>query len=209
MSGLANELLKMCSDVCFDMYAAEKIIQRVELNQEIIDTQRPNSRTSYLSVATQSANVEMVRLLLQKGANPNFVLYGDKPLWRENPFWDLQYCLFGESAEDSEVGLQMAQIMLDYGANPAIVLEEEDLFSYVYFAVFNNDDTLEQWEYRSRFFILLIAYGGFCNYCTPKIVKEFDKTNMGQYRFRFVACSDGYQITGEIVDYNDEVVAEL
>ncbi len=209
MNDIINKLLEMCSDVDFDPCAAEEIVRSINLNQEVPDPTYPKLKTSFLMVATNNANINMVRLLLQHGADPNFILNEDKPLEHENPFWDLQYNLFGESAEDNEVGLQMAQLMLDYGANPAIELDDEDLFSYVCFAVFNDDYSTELWEYRSRFFILLIAYGGSNDYCKPEIIKEFDKSDIKQYHFLCVPCGDGYHVTGEIVDRNYEVVAKV
>lgn len=209
MDTLNSRLLKLCSDLYFDVEEARLLIDKLNLNIELVDTIHPNSRTTFLMEATRHANIEMVRLLLQNGADPNFILYADKPLWRENPFWDLQYNDFGETEEENEVGLKMAQLMLEHGANPNITLDDEDLFSYVCFAVFNDDDTPELWEYRSRFFILLIAYGGSNSYCNPKIILNFDKSNMKQYRFCCVPCGDGYHLTGEIIDRNHEVVATV
>lgn len=209
MDDLNGKLLKMCTDSDFNKDQAIEIIQSVELNQELVDPNSTQSRTSFLAVAIQHANLIMVKLLLEHGADPNFIIYEDKPLWRENPFWDLQYNDFGETAEENEVGLQMAQLMLEHGANPNLVLDDEDLFSYVCFAVFNDDDTLELQEYRSRFFILLIAYGGKNDYCKPQIIKEFDKSNMAQYSFLLVPAGDGYHLRGEILDQNYEVIARI
>ena len=78
----------------------------------------------------------------------------------------------------------------------------ESLFEYVTFAVFNDFD----W-YRCRFLILLVAYGAKCDYCTPKIVGEFDKSNMKKYGFKFVPAGNGF--TGEITDENKNVIAYI
>lgn len=207
MDILNNRLLELCSDPCFDKEEARLLAGKLNLNIELANPRYSNSRTTFLMEATRYANIEMVHLLLQNGADPNFILHADKPLWRENPFWDLQYNDFGETEEENEVGLKMAQLMLEYGANPNITLDDGDLFSYVCFAVFNDDDTAELWEYRSRFFILLIAYGGSSSYCNPRIILNFDKSNMKQYHFCYVPCSDRYHLTGEIIDPNHNVVA--
>lgn len=204
-----KELLSMCADLQFDAVKAAEIAKHIELNQEFPDPGYPSLRTSFLAVARFHANIEMVRILLQCGADPNFILYADKPLYCETPFWDLQYNDYGETEEENEVGLQMAQLMLDYGANPNIVLDDDDLFSYVCSAIFNDDYDTDFFQYHSRFFILLVAYGGSSNYCQPDILKPFDRSNMAQYRFRFVPCGDGYHLTGEIVDENLEVVAKI
>lgn len=208
MTDLEEKLLVMCTDNNFCKEIAIELIKNVNLNQELPDIDYPESRTSFLTVAVQNKNIDMLRILLESGANPNFVLYEDKPNYRENPFWDLQYNGWGETAEEDEIGLEMAQLMLDYGANPNIFVEDEDLFSWVCCAVF-NDDYDDLWEYRSRFFILLIAYGGKNDYCKPKIYKEFDKANMSQYKFNLVLCADKYHFTGEIVDEKYDVVAEI
>ena len=133
MDILNNRLLELCSDLCFDKEEAKLLVGKLNLNAELAEPTHPNSRTTFLMEATRHANIEMVRLLLQNGADPNFILYADKPLWRENPFWDLQYNDFGETEEENDVGLEMAQLMLEYGANPNITLDDEDLFSYVAF----------------------------------------------------------------------------
>ncbi|MBE6995395.1 MAG: ankyrin repeat domain-containing protein [Ruminococcaceae bacterium] len=205
-----NKLLDLCSDLWFDAEEAKTLVRNLNLNIEIVDPNCPNSRTTFLTQAARHANIKMVRLLLENSADPNLVLYADKPLWRENPFWDLQYNDFGETEAENEVGLKMAQLMLEYGANPNITIDEdEDLFSYVCFAVFNDDDTPDLWEYRSRFLILLIAYGGSTSEYSPQIISDFDKSNMEQYRFRCVPCDDGYHRTGEVVDQNCNVVAKV
>ena len=86
---------------------------------------------------------------------------------------------------------------------------DEELFSYVLNAVFNDFDEGRLLEYRSRFLILLIAYGGHNRYCKPEILISFDKTNMEQYDFAFVKCPDNYHLTGEILDAEYNVVATV
>lgn len=209
LGNMEKELLSMCADLQFDVVKATELAKLIELNQEFPDPGYPSLRTSFLAVARFHANIEMVRILLQCGADPNFILYADEPLHRETPFWDLQYNDYGETEAENEVGLQMAQLMLDYGADPNIVLDDDVLFSYVCSAIFNDNDEIGLLRYRSRFFILLVAYGGRSEYCQPDILKPFDKSNMAQYQFRFVPCGDGYHLTGEIVDGNFEVVAKI
>ena len=80
MDILINKLLELCSDPLFEKGEATALIRNINLNKEIVDTQHPNSRTTFLMKATRNANLEMVRLLLENGADPNFILYEDKPL---------------------------------------------------------------------------------------------------------------------------------
>lgn len=202
-----KSLFRLCSDVNFDKETALSLIKAVDINKELVEDERYlNIKSTFLSRASAYANIEMVRLLLENGADPNFILCADKPLYQENPFWDMQYPVSDDAAEN-ETGLQIAQLMLEYWADPGIIIDEEDLFSYVLSAVFNDDDHKVLCEYRSRFLILLIAYGGANSYCKPEIIKEFDKSNMAQYRFNFVPADDGHHLTGEITDGNGEVFA--
>ena len=204
-----KSLFSLCADENFDKETALSLIKAVDINKELVEDERyPGITTTFLSQAAMHINIEMVRLLLENGADPNFILCAGKPLHQGNPFWDMQYPV-SYNASENETGLQIAQLMLDYGASPAIELEGEDLFSYVLYAVFNDDDYETLREYRSRFRILLVAYGGENDYCHPEILKEFDKSNMSQYRFNFIPVGDGYHLTGEITDGNGEVVARV
>lgn len=201
-----KSLFRLCSDVNFDKETALSLIKAVDINKELVEDERYlNIKSTFLSRASAYANIEMVRLLLENGADPNFILCADKPLYQENPFWDMQYPVSDDAAEN-ETGLQIAQLMLDYGASPAIELEGEDLFSYVVFGVF-NDDRDTSWEYLCRFLIMLVAYGASNDYCHPEILKKFDKSYMAQYRLNLVPVGDGYHLTGEITDGNGEVIA--
>ena len=203
-----KSLFRLCSDVNFDKETALSLIKAVDINKELVEDERYlNIKSTFLSRASAYANIEMVRLLLENGANPNLIHYEDTPALQENIFWDMQYHLSDDIDEENEIGLQIAQLMLEYGADPGIVIDEEDLFSYVLSAVFNDDGHKVLCEYRSRFLILLIAYGGANSYCKPEIIKEFDKSNMAQYRFNFVPADDGHHLTGEITDGNGEVFA--
>lgn len=206
MNKKEKALFRLCAAENFDKETAQKLIDETDISKELIEDERyPGITTTFLSQAAMHINIEMVRLLLENGADPNFILCADKPLYQENPFWDMQYPVSDDAAEN-ETGLQIAQLMLEYGADPGIVIDEEDLFSYVLFAVFDDDHEVLR-EYRRRFLILLIAYGGSNNYCKPEIIKEFDKSNMAQYRFKLVPTGNRYRLTGEIIDGNGEVFA--
>jgi ankyrin repeat protein len=49
---------------------------------------------------------------------------------------------------------------------------------------------------------LLLENGASTDYCTPRIVRSFDKSDMGQYRFYFVPEGNG-GYSGVIRDRND------
>lgn len=217
-----KELYYMCQDNNFSVVRAEELINELDVNEPFNSPQYGKFLTTFLNEACMYTNLKMARLLLEKGADPNYVLYADRPGWHENPFWDLQYNVYGddfyeESEENKKIAdaadednLEIARLCLEHGADPCLKLEGEDLFSYVLYAVVGDGDDFRMLEYRSRFLILLIAYGGRNEYYKPQILKPFDKNNMKQYEFvRF--SSSGYSLISvdEIVDEHFEVVARI
>ena len=207
-----KRLFELCRNEEFDILEAKTLISQIDVNGIILDpTWTWERKTTFLLEASSNSNLKMVKLLLEHGADPNMICDD------ENPLWDLQYNDYSDEIYEKEeekartsdeTRLKIANLLLEYGANPCMIVEDEDLFSYVLYAVF-NDDPGHLLDYRSRFFILLIAYGGKNNYCNPKIIKPFDKSNMLQYEFIHVPVGDGYYLTGEIVDANYEVVAKI
>lgn len=209
MYDIINELFKMCKDANFDKDSAIEIIRKVDLNKDYDYSKSSNLTETFLTEACTYANIEMVKLLLENGADPNYIICEDRYLYQDNAFWDMQYYISDEP-EEYEMGLEIAQLMLEYGASPSVTVSGEDLFSYVCDMVFNDDHSDDlQLEYRQRFFILLIAYGGSNEYCKPQIIGEFDKTNMAQYHFDYVLCDDYYHLTGEICDKAGNVIATV
>ena len=206
MSDPMDLILKLddhCTGGTVDLAHAAAIAKQLDLNEPYAvsddsDGDMPDQHT-FLGRAVDLCNIDMVELLLECGADPNFTNEE-----KDIVLWDLQY--FEE--EDRECRLKIAQMLLEHGADPCIVSDGEDLFSYVLYAVF-NDSYDEIWEYRSRFFILLVAYGGKCDRCEPKIIKPFDKSHMQQYRFGFLQHEDGYHLTGCIYDQNGDAVAYI
>lgn len=194
-----NKLLKMCSDLDFSIEDAENLFKQVNINKPFYD--KYGFLTTFLNEAIDEENLKMVEVLLKNGADPNLIFDGVAVLW------DLQYTAYPDEefslskiADNSDENrLKIAQILLNYGANPNIVIDKESLFSYVHYVVFNDEDTQRQSAYRTRFFILLIAYGGCEKWCKPKIIKKFDKSKMSSYHL------NGFKI----LDENDEVIAEI
>ena len=217
-----KELYYMCQDKDFSIMRAEELINEIDLNKPFNDPQWDKSLTTFLNEACKYTNLKMAKLLLEKGADPNYVLYADRPGWRENPFWDLQYNVYTDAFYEKndenkmisdaadEDNLEIARLCLEHGADPCLKLESEDLFSYVLYALVEDDDDFRMLEYRSRFLILLVAYGGKNEYYKPQILKPFDKNNMKQYAFvRFPGSRYNLVSVDEIVDENYEIVARI
>ena len=194
---ILSELDKMCRQKNADIKKAEALMKQIDVNTEYVD---PGwSRTiTLLQAAAESANLEMAELLLNNNADPDFVFS------KQCVLWDLQYD-DGKTIEENENRLKIAQLLLEYGADPHIDPEKtgEGLFDYVVFEVFNDDCA---WGYRARFLILLVAYGASSDYCSPRIVGSFDKKNMESYRFYLVA-SGKHGYSGVISDKDNAIVA--
>lgn len=199
-----RELEKMCQDCNFNKSKALELIAKTDVNQEFERSKELGFSypTTLQAEAIDNCNIEMLKLLLDNGADPNFIYDNTSELW------GLQYD-GGESVEKDEIRLQMAQMLLEYGANPNMNPENEpeDLFQWVLFEMFEGPyDYL--WKYRSRFFILLVAFGGKTSYCIPQIVREFDKKEMKQYSFHHICHEDG-KYSGIICDKNNETIAYI
>ena len=205
MDNAAQNLYEMCESNVFNIEEAQSLIAKIDLNKTY-------SETCFLHVAVANQNIKMVELLLQNGADPNLIVNSECALW------DLQYNVYSkqeyeknpESALQADrLNLKIAQVLLEYGADTNIAPEGEGLFSYVLHKVFNDFDSIRLSEYRTSFFILLIAYGGQDKYCKPEIIVPFDKSKMAQYIFSYVKSPDNYHLRGEISDTNHNIVARI
>ena len=96
MTEIINELYLMCQDNDFSMSRAMELVCGMDVNQPFDDPKYKGNLTTFLSAACLHTNLRMAKLLLENGADPNYILYADRPGWQENPFWDLQYCVYSE-----------------------------------------------------------------------------------------------------------------
>ena len=199
---MISKLEDMCHDLNFNKIDAVDLIKQVNINQEFESVKFCFSHpTTLLAEAIENYNIQMLSLLLENGADPNQIYASE-----ESELWNLQYNN-GETEAENEIRLKMAQMLLEYGANPNMnpSNEHEDLFEWVWYEVCNNPYS-DSWKYMSRFFILLIAYGGKTKNWSPKILKAFDKSNMGKYRFWLLKeKTDDY--CAKIVDDKDNIIA--
>ena len=206
-----KELLEMCESGAFDPVRAEELIGQTDVNARF-ESPRFHWETSLLNEAIYNDSVEMTELLLQCGADPNAFVNEEYLLWDLQYPTDIEYgCKDPENADRAdEARLKIAQLLLEYGADPCMKVDGENIFSYVMDAVFNDDEFYPRLlEHRSRFFILLVAYGGHNDYVTPSILKPFDKSKLLAYRFKHIPVGNGYFLTGEILDESGETVAEI
>lgn len=202
---MLRKLEKMCHNLNFDEKEALGLIKSIDITQEFDrDKNLGFSYTTTLQAeAIDNYNIRMLSLLLDSGADPNQV-YGNE----ESELWNLQYNS-GETPETDEIRLQMAQLLLEYGADPNMNTgnEPEDLFEWVWYEICEEGYD-KSWIYRSRFFILLVAYGGKTKNWAPKILKDFDKSDMKKYRLGFLKEKTN-DYCAVIVDDKEDIVAYI
>lgn len=149
------ELLTMFKNKSIDREAAERIVAGIsDLNEPILDLN--GYETTYLFDAETYNNIDAVRFLLEHGADPNLCRLD---LINDCPLWDLHF-LWEEMEDDAHRRLEIAKLFFEYGADPDLWFEHETLYDHVLWEVFNDWMTLHDWNYLSRFFVILIAYGG-------------------------------------------------
>ncbi len=158
------------------------------------------SPTTYLAEAAAYGNYELAKLLIAYGADPNLRI-GTEPI-----LWGLQYYEYYHP-ERNKGRLQAAELLLQSGVSPIVEWENETLFDYICFKIFNDDTDAEEFNYLSDFFLLLIIYGGKTAYCSPQIYIPFDKNNLQQYRFRIQENKTANTLYGEIFDNKGNIIA--
>lgn len=202
---LIRQLEDMCHDLNFNKENAVILMKKININQVFERNIKYGAEyiTTLQAEAINNNNITMLALLLQSGADPNQV-YDDI----DCEFWNLQYnsC---ESPEVDEIRLQMAQLLLEYGADPNMQIpdENDNLFEWVWFQLV-EDGYCDAYVYMTRFFILLVAYGGKAQIWTPKILTEFDKEKTYKYSFWFLSDESSLH-SAVICDENENPVAYL
>ena len=185
-----EQLYEWCKSEKIDKEAIFKLINEINLN-EVIESED----TTFLYTAFAYENFEMIKILLGKGADPNFFTENDGPL-----LWGLQYGGCYNISEDEQLAL--VKLILDKGANPNVAWEGETLMEYILWKVFNEVRD-NNWEYIIKFFVYLIAYGGKLENGMPIIYQEIDKDKLDEYEFFFVENGGRGEISrnGERIAY--------
>lgn len=171
-----------------------------DINQPILNEN--GDSTTYLYEAQEANAVEAVRLLLERGADPNHrnlnVLY-------DCPLWGLQY--WPDDEADDGKRFEIAKLFFEYGANPNLINDGDHLFEYVAYRVYEDDwigiDGAEferRWKYLCNFYKLLIAYGGGDRYYKPELSEEIQLDRLEDYEVIVRTCEDGYHVQGILLD---------
>lgn len=154
-----------------------------------------------MAAAIDEGNYEKILALLKSGVDYPVI----DPLWEWSYLWSLQYT--GDYPEDNEIRLQIAEQLLKNGESPIVEIEGETLLDYVCYRIFNDSMDHENLEYLRKFMVLLIAYGGHTQYCSPRIIRPFDLAHISKYRFDIFPEADGYHLSAQIRDDQDNIIA--
>ena len=147
---MLRELENMCMDDSFDIARAEELLKTIDINQEFISSKHQLPDT-FLDLAACSANIKMVKLLLEKGADPNLIYDNGS----ENVLWNLQYA-DGINDSENNLRLEIVKLLLEHGANPRLKIEEE-LLNWAICYNIEEDEGIQR-EYRGKFICLLEDY---------------------------------------------------
>ncbi len=107
---------------------------------------------SFLFIALFYESEEVIKFLLENGADPNGTLSEGEP-----PIWDIQY---EYDNENQGYGLRVAKMLLEYGADPNIKWENDEFYYWVSTKPPDIIDGDEEFEYLKDLCDLLEEYGG-------------------------------------------------
>lgn len=107
-------------------------------------------KTSFLFISLFYEDAELIRFLLENGADPNGAIDDDSP-----PIWDLQYAY-----KNPEYGLAAAGLLLKNGADPNYKWEGTGFYTYVDTKPADLLDLPEEGDYLLKLCDLLSEFGG-------------------------------------------------
>lgn len=200
-----NQFLKEFNKESPDIRLLSKMLD--ESGIDVNGYRNEHGETLLNVAADDKRNYELVKLLLEHGADPEI------PLDEENctVLWNMQYAnLNNEDNIDThtyEESVRITELLLQFGANPASVCDNESLYYYIRYKVFNEPEF--EHDYIIIFMTLMIVYGEeklkeYVNYKKP-----FNKDIALAYRLYFKDVGDGYHKTGVIYGPSSEIYAEL
>ncbi len=139
----------MASHDIFDEEEYLKIIKEIGINRFFPETRKYGN--TLLKIALRFEQEELIKLLLENGADPN-----QRSLFDDPPLWDLMYC-----DDKPEYGLRVARMLLEHGADPNAEWDRETLYNYADCRVAADlINSQEEFDYNIAFTDLLEEFGG-------------------------------------------------
>ena len=196
-----EEFLSLVSRRPFDKERASVLLPEIgHIDQPVTDAK--GYEVTFMTEAVDNNNLEAVRFLLERGADPNYI---SKDF--DCPFMDLQ---FGwDDEEEDKTRYQIARLFLSYGADPNLMVEGETVFDSVTYSVYNDPDW-NDWRYLISFYKLLVLFGGGGRvYEKPFFSEPLDLSRADEYQIRFRFHEDGYHIFGFLLNPDGKIIAQL
>ena len=134
--------VQIISHLCDDIEDLNEVV-----SVPIMDGSNHSFPSTFLSMAISCDNIEAAKVLLQKGADPN---YTDSRLMNEGPLLYQLSIFTGETAENAKRQLQITKLMLDYGADPnqAIPREGKTVYHHSKLLASLSYDPSSDYDYR-------------------------------------------------------------
>lgn len=199
-----DEMLELVTTRPFDAERAAIVVQGIPNVDETIVGDL-GYRATLMSEAVKYNNLEAVRFLFERGADPNYV--SENSL--HYPFGDLQFGPYNEPPEENEIRYQIAKLFLEHGANPNLLVEGETIYDQVTYEIYNEPGLLN-WDYSIRFYKLLVLYGGGGRvYGKPEFSEPIDLNRADEYQVCLYRCEDGYHIEGHLLNPDGEDIGIL
>lgn len=197
-------ILQMIRNASFDEAVADELLSGADLNEPICNEN--GFSTTYLYEAVSANNLQAVKYLLEHGADPNF---NNLDLTCDCPLWMLQYIEKGQLVKER---YEIEKLFFKHGANPNLIYEDEGLYDYVLYKIYNDSPgSQSDWENLIQFYKLLVLFGGGGlehGYAKPDI-DGIDASKADDYHIELFKCDDGYHLGGHLVDKDGAVLAEL
>ncbi len=197
-----NELLALIGQRPFDTKRANILLRSIDdLDQIIFDSD--GTDTTLLSKAVDSNNLEAVQLLLEHGADPNYV----SPDY-SCPFLELQFS-WKDEYED-RIRYEITKLFLSHGADPNLIVEGLSVYDYATIEVYEFFAETSWWPYILEIYKLLVLYGGGGHeYEKPVFSESLDLRRADEYQVRFSREADGHRISGYLLNPDGKIIGQL
>jgi len=202
-----REIIDMIENGHFDLPRAKELLCGEDLNKPIripIPGCNLSYSTTYLCEAVSSNNLPAVAFLLDNGADPNLYI---PDIDERSALWELQYI---EPEQDWKIRYEIAKLFFSHGADPDLTSDNEALYDYVCFKVFNEDpNDKNDWENLRHLFLLLVIYGSNrkATGYERAVLKDIDLSRIDEYDIVISPYLNTHKLIGKLIDGNRNEIA--
>ena len=201
-SSCQDEMLALIEHRPFDTKRANVLLQSIDDLEQVI-SDKNGYKTTLLAETVDSNNLDAVQLLLEHGADPNYV----SPDY-DCPFLDLQDSREDES--EDRIRYAITKLFLAHGADPNLIVEGLSVYDYATIEVYDFFEETSWWPYILKIYKLLVLYGGGGHeYEKPVFSEPIDLRRADEYQIRFRQEEDGYHISGFLLNPDGKIIGQL